>query len=181
MPQPQPVRLSLHQRQLLNRAARPNLQRWLAHTAGTRGCVRPVRLTGKMHTIEKASGRILESRHTSAMPDGVLYVPCGDRRASVCPACAETYRADTFQLIKAGLVDGKGIPTAVACHPAVFATTTAPSFGPVHVRVVNRKTGKVAPCRMRRTIARCPHDRPLICTQRHKEDDPCLWRPICLD
>ncbi|MGE3414396.1 MAG: replication initiator [Dehalococcoidia bacterium] len=154
---------------------------WLAHTAATRGCVRPVRLTGHLHTIERATGRVLESRHTSGMPDGVLYVPCGDRRASVCPACAETYRADTFQLIKAGLVGGKGVPESVATHPAVFLTTTAPSFGPVHTRKTNRKTGKVAPCRMRRTLTRCPHGKPLVCTQRHKQDDPALGRPICLD
>ena len=79
------------------------------------------------------------------MPDGVIYVPCGDRRASVCAWCAETYRADTYQLIRAGLVGGKGVPDSVASHPAVFATLTAPSFGPVHVRVVNSRNGKVRP------------------------------------
>ena len=120
--------------------------RWLAHTANTRGCVRPVRLTGQLHTVKKATGRIIESRHTvTDMPDGVLYVPCGDRRASVCPPCAETYRADTYQLIRAGLTGGKGVPTSVATHPAVFATLTAPSFGPVHTRQINHRTGKVAP------------------------------------
>ena len=115
------------------------------------------------------------------MPDGVLYVPCGDRRASVCPPCAETYRADTYQLIKAGLVGGKGIPATVAGHPAVFATLTAPSFGPVHTRHVNPKTGKVAPCRMRRNITRCPHGKLLVCTARHTDNHPSLGRPLCLD
>src|SRR6185437_11678454 len=119
-------RLTDHDRQLLRRAGAPDHARWLAHTAATRGCVRPVRLT------------------TTAMPDGVLYVPCGDRRASICPPCAETYRADTYQLIRAGLAGGKGIPPSVATHPAVFATLTAPSFGPVHTRQVNPRTGKVA-------------------------------------
>jgi hypothetical protein len=52
------------------------------------------------------------------------------RRASVCPPCAETYRADTYQLIRAGLVGGKGVPETVTGHPCVFATFTAPSFGP---------------------------------------------------
>jgi hypothetical protein len=28
----------------------------------------------------------------------------------MCPACAETYRADTYHLIHAGLVGGRGIP-----------------------------------------------------------------------
>jgi hypothetical protein len=141
-----------------------------------------VRLSGSLHTVERATGRVLDTRHTtSSMPDGVLYVPCGDRRASVCPPCAETYRADTYQLIRAGLAGGTGIPPSVASHPAVFATLTAPSFGPVHTRQVNRRTGKVAPCRMRRDLSRCPHGRRLICTTRHPEDAPSLGRPLCLD
>jgi hypothetical protein len=173
---------SEHRQQLLRRAGSPDHHRWLAHTANTRGCVRPVRLAGQLHTVEKATGRIIASRHTiTDMPDGVLYVPCGDRRASVCPPCAETYRADTYQLIRAGLAGGKGVPPSVASHPAVFATLTAPSFGPVHTRQVNRKTGKVAPCRMRRDLTPCPHGRRLICTARHTENHPSLGRPLCLD
>ena len=74
----------------------------------------------------------------------MIYLPCGDRRASVCPPCAETYRADTYQLIRAGLAGGKGVPESVAVHPCVFATFTAPSFGPVHTRVVS-SGGKVGP------------------------------------
>ena len=64
------------------------------------------------------------------MPDTVIHKACGNRRAAVCPACAEYYRADAYQLILAGLRGGKGIPDTVAGHPAVFATLTAPSFGP---------------------------------------------------
>ena len=37
------------------------------------------------------------------MPDGVIYKPCGNRRATTCPGCAETYRRDAYQLIRAGL------------------------------------------------------------------------------
>ena len=156
--------------------------RWLRHVESARGCVRPVRLTGSLTTVEQATGRIIDTRHTTTdLPDGVIYVPCGDRRASVCPACAETYRADTYQLIRAGLVGGKGVPASVSGHPVVFATLTAPSFGPVHTRSVNRSTGKVRPCRMRRDITPCPHGRHLVCTKRHPEDDPSLGRPLCLD
>jgi hypothetical protein len=174
--------LSLHERKLLRRAGSDHLNRWLAHTASTRGCRRPVRLTGTIDTVEAATGRILDTRHTTTdLPDGVLYVPCGDRRASVCPPCAETYRADTYQLIKAGLTGGKGVPASVTGHPAVFATLTAPSFGPVHTRHVNPKTGKVAPCRMRRTITRCPHGKLMVCTARHTDNHPSLGRPLCLD
>src|SRR5919201_3520265 len=144
---PTSTALSLHQRQVLRRAGSRDVSRWLEHTANTRGCVRPVRLTGSIHRVDAATGEVLDTRHTTTdMPDGVLYVPCGDRRALVCPPCAETYRADTYQLIKAGLTGGKGIPSSVAGHPAVFVTLTAPSFGPVHSRRVNPRTGKIAPC-----------------------------------
>jgi hypothetical protein len=181
MTPPQHQDRSHHRRRLLRRAGSDGFARWLGHTASTRGCVRPVRLTGQIHTVD-TTGRILQTRQTTQdMPDGVLYVPCGDRRASVCPPCAETYRADTYQLIRAGIVGGKGIPTSVSGHPAVFATFTAPSFGPVHSRSVNARNGKVRPCRMRRTLTRCPHGRVLTCTARHAEDAPSLGRPLCLD
>ncbi|MGI5131621.1 replication initiator [Pseudonocardia sp. CA-107938] len=166
----------------MHKASHPDHHRWISHTANTRGCVRPVRLTGSLHTVDTTTGEILGTRHTATdMPDGVLYVPCGDRRASVCPPCAETYRADTYQLIRSGLVGGKGVPESVAGHPAVFATFTAPSFGPVHTRVVNTKTGKVRPCRIRRDARPCPHGKLLTCTQRHTDNASCLGRPICLD
>ena len=71
------------------------------------------------------------------MPDGVIYKACGNRRATVCPSCAEVYRADAYQLVLAGLQGGKGVPDTVARHPAVFATLTAPGFGLVHTQ---RKT-----------------------------------------
>jgi uncharacterized Zn-finger protein len=110
------------------------------------------------------------------MPDDVIYVPCGNRRATVCPSCAETYRADTFQLVKAGLAGGKGVPTTVAHHPRVFLTGTAPSFGPVHT---HHRDGK--PCRPRRSAEICPHGVLLECRTRHADDDPRVGRPLCLD
>ena len=49
---------------------------------------------------------------------------------------------------------------------------------------MNRATGKVAPCRMRRDLTVCPHGRRLVCTARHTEnsrrsaaDLPGLLRP----
>ena len=60
------------------------------------------------------------------MPDGVIYKPCGNRRAAVCPSCAEVYQPDAYQLVRAGLVGGKGVPDSVAAHPRVFLTLTAP-------------------------------------------------------
>ena len=161
------------------RASSPGYQRWLSHVLGAGGCQRPIRLTGRLYTLDAATCAVVASRSTHTLPDAVIYVPCGDRRASVCPACAETYRADTYHLVRAGLAGGKGTPETVAAHPAVFLTLTAPSFGPVHTRVVDPSTGKVKPCRMRRRITRCPHGRVQACPQRHTEDAPCLGQPLC--
>jgi replication initiator protein RepSA len=36
------------------------------------------------------------TRTTIGMPDGVIYKPCGNRRATTCPGCAETYRRDAY-------------------------------------------------------------------------------------
>ena len=164
---------------LLRRVNDPDYPQWLDHVATARGCQRPIRLVGHLHTINPTTAEVLSSRATDTLPDGVIYVPCGDRRTSVCPACAETYRADTYHLIHAGLIGGKGIPPTVATHPMVFVTLTAPAFGPVHTRVVDPKTGKVKPCRMRRSLRRCPHGRVMACPQRHGENSPCLGQPLC--
>jgi hypothetical protein len=107
-----------------------------------------------VHDVDTATGEILATLDTGTLPDRVIYTACGDRRASVCPACAETYRRDTYQLIRAGLAGGKGVPESVAIHPAVFATFTAPSFGPVHTRPLT-SGGKVARCRPRRRVDYC--------------------------
>ena len=62
----------------------------------------------------------------------VLLTACGNRRESRCPSCAATYRADAYQLVRAGLDGGKGVPDSIAGHPRLFVTFTAPGFGPVH-------------------------------------------------
>jgi hypothetical protein len=72
------------------------------------------------------------------------------------------YRRDTFHLITSGLRGGKGIPERVAAHPRVFATFTAPGFGPVHNRPTG-PAGSVRPCR---------------CGTRHDRDDPALGAPL---
>ena len=109
----------------------------------------------------------------------MLPVACKTRRASRCLPCAEIYRADTYQLIRAGLSGGKGIPETVATHPCVFTTLTAPSFGPVHAR--REKNARILACRPRRGGRTCPHGRPLSCAQRHSRDDPLLGEPLCRD
>jgi hypothetical protein len=166
--------------ELLERATRDDYQHWLSTALATDGCVRPIRLSGTIRDIDPATGEVLRDLDTGNLPDQAIYVPCGDRRASVCPPCAETYRADTYQLIRAGLAGGKGVPESVAIHPCVFATFTAPSFGPVHTRALT-PSGKVARCRPRRKASYCPHGRRISCGKRHSEDDPCLGKPLCPD
>jgi hypothetical protein len=72
------------------------------------------------------------------------------------------------------------MPESVAIHPCVFATFTAPSFGPVHTRV-ETPGGRIARCRPRRKASFCPHGRKISCGQRHKDTDACLGRPLCPD
>jgi Replication initiator protein, pSAM2 len=144
---------------------------WERQLARTGACSRPVRLRGTS-AIDTASGEVA---------GGVLHVACGNRRETACPACSALYKGDARQLVRAGLTGGKGIPETIAAHPCVFATLTAPSFGPVHARRMRGKT--VLPCRPRRDSKdrRCPHGRDISCAIRHGDADPRLGRPLCGD
>jgi hypothetical protein len=143
------------------------------------GCLQPVLLRGRVDHIDGATGELLHRYTTVHEPGGVLPIACKTRRASQCPPCAEVYRADTYQLIRAGLSGGKGVPATVAQHPCVFATLTAPSFGPVHCR--REKDGLILRCRPRRRSRDCPHGNTLSCRQRHSRDDLLLGEPLCPD
>ena len=123
-----------HPDPVTDRLLRPDFTRWQAHAARTRGCTRPVRLRGWSLTIHARTGEVVETFDTDHLPDAILYKPCGTRRESVCPACAEVYRWDAYHLIAAGLRGGKGVPASVCEHPATFLTLTPPSFGAVHTR-----------------------------------------------
>ena len=101
---------------------------WLSHVWTASACSRPVLLRGSVRYVDPATGEVTGTVGTDDLPDKVIYKPCGNRRASTCPGCAETYRRDAFHLLRAGLAGGKGIPETVAAHPVVFATFTAPSF-----------------------------------------------------
>jgi hypothetical protein len=175
--------------QAVARAARPDFDAWLAHVKPASACMRPVRLAGTIATIEAATGRLLAERATADMPDGVIYKPCGNRRESVCPSCSKLYQRDAYQVVRTGLVGGKGVPEDVAHHPAVFPTFTAPSFGEVHTRSVKRHTCarrtdcdcRPEPCHARRDLTVCPHGVRLACFARHESTDPRLGTPLCLD
>ncbi|WP_329531569.1 Replication initiation protein [Streptomyces sp. NBC_01450] len=121
------------------------------------GCAHPIRLTGHRTRLDSTTGEIFDHFDSGRLPAGELLVRCGNRRATRCPGCSTVYRYDTYQLIAAGLRGGKTVPTSVAAHPRVFATLTAPGFGPVHNQP---DTG------------RCH------CGQVHPDDDPLLGTPL---
>ena len=149
---------------------------WLDHVWHAAACTRPIRLRGDIKHIDAATGELLRTIPTIGMPDGSIYKACGNRRATTCPGCAETYRRDAYHLLRAGLIGGKGVTPDVAGHPAVFVTFTAPSFGPVHARPVrqhtcadrSRCTCRPQPCHARRDPGRCPHGRHDTCFTRHR-------------
>jgi hypothetical protein len=145
----------------------------------TGGCLQPVLLRGRADYIDGGTGELLHRYNTVHEPGGVLPIACKTRRASRCPPCAEVYRADTYQLIHAGLTGGKGIPATVADHPCVFVTLTAPSFGAVHAR--RERDGRVVACRPRRQGPSCPHGIHLSCTEKHTRGDNRLGEPLCPD
>ncbi len=145
----------------------------------TGGCLQPVRLRGRADYIDGGTGELIHRYTTVHEHGGVLPIACKTRRASRCAPCAEVYRADTYQLIRAGLTGGKGIPATVADHPCVFVTLTAPSFGPVHAR--REKDGRVLACRPRRKDKTCPHGVRLSCGDKHDRGDHRLGEPLCPD
>lgn len=140
---------------------------------GARMCAHPIRLAGTEHRLDRRTGEL------SALPDreaaGVLLTACGNRRSARCPACSALYRADTWQLIAAGLRGGKGLPETITEHPRLFITLTAPAFGPVHSRRTHRAAART--CRPR--AGHCPHQQPSGCALRHPVGDRQLGTPLC--
>ncbi|WP_030872097.1 replication initiator protein RepSA [Streptomyces violaceoruber] len=125
----------------------------------TGGCSDPIHLQGSVVVRDAQTRHVLHSYSTDTEPGGRLRVACGNRRASRCPSCAWTYAGDTYHLIRAGLVGdpSKGTRHTIREHPRVFATLTAPSFGPVHNR---------------------PGSRPCRCGAHHQEDAAELGTPL---
>ncbi|MFE0201177.1 replication initiator protein RepSA [[Kitasatospora] papulosa] len=140
---------------LLRVANQPGFERWREQVRRTGGCSDPIHLQGWTITKDRTTAETLYAYSTQAEPGGRLRVACGNRRASRCPSCAWTYAGDTYHLIRAGITgdERKDVPTTVRDHPRVFATLTAPSFGPVHNRP---------------TAGRCR------CGTLHQDDDPVL-------
>ncbi|HEX6682618.1 MAG TPA: replication initiator [Candidatus Limnocylindrales bacterium] len=203
LPALDPLRLNLFARstdtarQALARAARDDFPDWLAHVGSAAQCTRPVRLAGTITTyhgtgVGTATDPVTYSRSTwdtSALPDGVLYKRCGNRRAAVCPACSKIYQRDAYQIVRAGIVGGHGVPESVAQHQAMFTTLTAPGFGTVHNRVVRRHTCgnrsrcdcRAEICHPRRDHPTCEHGTVQACWARHDNGDKRVGKPICGD
>ncbi|MCZ7433249.1 replication initiator [Streptomyces sp. WMMC1477] len=144
-------------RDLLHLVNHPDFDRVQQQIERLGGCTEPVRLTGHTTTVDTTTGEVLRAYTSSAEPTGSLLTACGNRRSSRCPACSRLYAADTYHLIRAGLTGGKTVPDTVRTHPRVFATLTAPSFGPVH---------------------NCPDTRRCRCGTRHEPTDPLLGTPL---
>ena len=166
--------------------------------AAVKNCARPIRLTGRSRTFERSQVSELRAAlyktygpsevalgdHVAAFssdqaPLGVLYRPCGNRRADVCPSCSRTYARDTFAMIDAGLTGGKTVSATVADNPLLFATLTAPSFG-THAHRHDKNGGRCRP-RARDKGARCPHGRPTSCHKIHSATDAIVGAPFCPD
>ena len=171
------------QAEVAARLSRPGLGRWLGQVQQVRRCARPVRLVGSSDSIDTLTGEVLSSYTSASEPDGVTYLRCGNRRASVCPSCSHEYKGDLWHVLMAGASGGiKGVPDTVAAHPLVFATPTAPSFGLVHAA---KKLGRRGSRRcLPRTGSRrqlCPHGRPQWCMTIHDHNDPATGQPLCSD
>jgi len=166
--------------ELCARAGDPDAYaRWQRQVRSAGYCERPVRLAGGIDQADTATGEVRSVFDTEREPDGILLKACGTRRAARCQPCAEVYQADAYQLVKAGVAGGKSLPESVGTHPRVFATFTAPSFGPVHVR--REQGGTLYPCHAGRLGERCPHGRRLACWHKHQPDDEALGTPLCPD
>ncbi len=164
---------------IVNRAGRSDFDRWAEQVTRCGHCSHPVRLRGRVEHRSVTGRRVAYS--TDGEPDRVLLIRCGNRRAAVCPSCSWEYAGDMWQLLYAGAAGGrKGVPETIRSHPLVFATLTAPGFGPVHTTRADR----CGPARCRPVQGKprlCAHGRPTWCTAIHREDDPRLGQPICPD
>jgi hypothetical protein len=165
------------ERQLVARMFSRDFDDWSQVLSRVGFCANPIRLIGRSETFDTATGALVRSYGSADEALGVTFTRCGNRRADKCESCSRLYAADTFQLIRAGIAGGKSVPETVADNPLVFATLTAPSFGPVHG---TRPNG--GRCRPRRdTGHRCPHGRPTSCMTAHAEGDPVVGQPLCAE
>lgn len=150
------------------------VQRWVLDVGA---CEHPVWLRATSLAAALGSGEIAEYLRGPGAPAGLVPVRCMNRRRSRCASCSRLYQGDAFQLARAGIAGGKGVPAEVAGHPLVFVTLTAPSFGPVHR--APKKPGDAAVCRERYPRPKCRHGVSLHCGVRHGPGDRVLGQALC--
>lgn len=165
---------------VLARMLSDDFEDWSRQAASTGFCSRPIRLFGQARTFDRRTGRHLNTFDSRELPDSVVYVRCGNRRASRCPSCSHEYQGDMWHLLSAGVSGGdKGVPESVSAHPLVFVTLTAPSFGPVHSST--RPGAEPRPCTVNAAPGLCKHGRPRRCGAHHATDDALVGQPLCPD
>ncbi|TDU05625.1 hypothetical protein EDD99_4150 [Streptomyces sp. 846.5] len=162
--------LSSTDRELIELVNMPGFKRWAEQIRAIGGCAHPIYLAGHSTTVDTATGQLLHHYSTTDEPRGSLAVRCRNRRASRCAPCSREHQGDTFHLVRAGLVGGKGVPATVATHPRLFVTLTAPTFGAVH------RAGEACTTARRGT---CPHGHPRACHLVHADGDPLNGTPLC--
>lgn len=164
----------------IRRVLSADFARWEQQVARTGHCSRPVRLRG--HTTTAGPNTRSVGYSTVGEPDGQLLIRCGNRRASVCGSCSAEYKGDVWHLLAAGTGGGiKGVPASVGAHPMVFATLTAPSFGPVHRTGQDGRGGLAKRCRPAGETTTCRHHRARGCERTHSAEDPMVGEPLCQD
>ncbi|WP_306466371.1 replication initiator [Actinospica acidithermotolerans] len=163
----------------LARMVGPEFRAWYQALERLGGCAGPVMLVGHTLTRDAATSELLHVFRSADLPFGTLMVACRNRRESVCVPCSLLHNGDTFQIIRSGLSGGKGVPASVSRHPRVFATVTAPSFGPVHRVTDNHRASDR--CRVRRGELTCPHGNRLWCAAQHSASDPRVGTPLCAE
>jgi len=165
----------------IRRVLSTDFARWEQQVTRAGHCSRPVRLRG--HTTQAGRDPGSVGFSTAGEPDGQLLIRCGNRRASVCGSCSAEYKGDVWHLLAAGTGGGiKGVPASVGRHPMVFATLTAPSFGPVHrAGEVGGRGGLAKRCRPAGETGTCRHRRARGCGATHAADDAMVGEPLCED
>ncbi|MFJ4964414.1 replication initiator [Streptomyces sp. NPDC088729] len=158
---------------LVRLANEPQFKKWCAQIERVGGCERPVYLAGRIDRFNSA-GFPVAHYDTSDEPGGRIAVRCRNRRASQCSSCSYIHAGDSYQIVRSGMVGGKGTPETVNGHPQVFVTLTAPSFGPVH-------RANAHPCRVRAANYMCQHGRALYCSESHNVDDEMIGSPLCTE
>ena len=148
-------------------------RRWVRELERIGGCSSPVMLMGHTITRDAASGAVVHAFYSADLPFGVLMLPCRNRREQVCLPCSLMHNGDSYQIVKAGIVGGKGVPIQVNDHPRAFVTVTAPGFGPVH------RISDSGLCHPQRDAPRCEHEVSRACWARHQETDPLMGSPLC--